>query len=213
MAELTPSLLAANPLKIGNDLENMVKNGVKRLHFDVMDAHFVPNLSFSPALCGAIKRAFPDLTVDAHLMMDNPLSYLRAFTDAKADLIVLHQEVLEDIPGAMASIRALGVRCGLSVKPGTPVETLLPFLDLVDHILIMTVEPGFGGQKFMPDQLKKISALRAAGFTGEIAVDGGVNLENAVDVCRAGGNVLVMGTSYFHADDPAQVARAIKELA
>ena len=212
MAELTPSLLAADLLHIGRDLENMMKNGVNRLHFDVMDAHFVPNLSFSPALCAAIKEAFPSLTVDAHLMMNNPLLYLRDFAMAGAGLIVLHVEVPMSVRATMDSLRSMGVRGGLSVKPRTPVETLMPYLDCLDHILIMTVEPGFGGQKFMPDQLEKIRALRAAGFTGEIAVDGGVNLENAADVCRAGGSVLVMGTSYFHAADPAAVAEAVKEL-
>ena len=213
MIELTPSLLAADLLNLERDIEQMMNDGLNRLHFDVMDAHFVPNMSFSPALCKAIKRRFTDLTVDAHLMMDNPLFYLRPFADAGADLIVLHREALADLPSAMACVQALGMRRGISVKPGTPVEVLLPHLDCFDYILIMTVEPGFGGQKFKPEQLDKIRALRAAGYAGEIAVDGGVTLENAPEVRRAGGSVLVMGTSYFRAPDRARVARAIKELA
>lgn len=213
MADLTPSILAADLLHLGREIEDMLANGISRLHFDVMDAHFVPNLSFSPALCGAIKRQYPQIAVDAHLMMSDPLAYVKAFADAGADLIVLHQEVLPDIPKAMGLIRSLGIRRGISVKPGTPAETLMPYLDCLDYILVMTVEPGFGGQRFMTEQLEKIRALRAAGFAGEIAVDGGVNLKNAAEVCRAGGNVLVMGTSYFQAEDRAIVARAIKELA
>ncbi len=213
MVELTPSLLAADLLYLGRDINRMVKHGLKRLHFDVMDAHFVPNLSFSPALCRAIKARHPRLAVDAHLMLDNPLLYIKDFADAGANLVVLHQEVLADIRQAMALLQSLGVRRGVSVKPATPVTTLLPFLDCLDYILVMTVEPGFGGQAFMTDQLEKIRALRDAGFTGEIAVDGGVNLQNAKDICQAGGNVLVMGTQYFRAKDPAAVAKAIKELA
>ena len=213
MVKLTPSLLAADLLHLGRELEEMQETGVFRLHFDVMDAHFVPNLSFSPALCGAIKRQYPHITLDAHLMMDQPLLYLQAFAEAGADMIVLHREALEDVRPAMDRLRSLGVRRGISVKPGTPAETLFPFLDCVDYILVMTVEPGFGGQTFMTDQLEKIRALRAAGFAGEIAVDGGVNLENAADVCRAGGDVLVMGTNFFRAADRAQVVRAVEELA
>ena len=213
MIKLTPSLLAADLLNLERDIEDMMKNGLTRLHFDVMDAHFVPNMSFSPDLCAAIKKRFPDLTVDAHLMMDNPLFYLRPFAEAGAGMIVLHREAVRDPRSAMTCVQAMGLRRGMSVKPGTPVETLLPYLDCLDYILIMTVEPGFGGQDFMPEQLNKIRALRDAGFAGEIAVDGGVNLQNAVDVRRAGGDVLVMGTCYFKAPDRAAVARAIEELA
>ena len=146
-------------------------------------------------------------------MMDNPEKYLDVFAKAGAHAITLHQEVLADIPAAMQAIRGLGVRCGLSVKPGTPAETLLPYLPLLDQILIMTVEPGFGGQKFMADQVEKIRMLRAAGFEGVIAVDGGVNPDNAPLLAQAGANLLVMGTAFFKAADPAAVAQQIKELA
>ena len=213
MAKLTPSLLAADRLNLGREIEGMMADGLYRLHFDVMDGHFVPNLSFSPTLCEAIRKRYPQVAVDAHLMMDNPEKFIPAFADAGAHLIVLHQEVLPDVRQAMEHLRGLGVRRGISVKPGTPAETLLPFLDCLNYILVMTVEPGFGGQAFMTEQLEKIRALRAAGFTGEIAVDGGVNLQNAADVCRAGGDVLVMGTSYFQAKDRARVAQTIRELA
>ncbi|MDY3279101.1 MAG: ribulose-phosphate 3-epimerase [Eubacteriales bacterium] len=213
MIELAPSLLAADVLRLGDEIARMLDTGVQTLHFDVMDAHFVPNLSFGPDLCKAIHKAFPGCVLDVHLMMDNPEKYLDVFAKAGAHAITLHQEVLADIPAAMQAIRGLGVRCGLSVKPGTPAETLLPYLPLLDQILIMTVEPGFGGQKFMADQLEKIRMLRAAGFGGVIAVDGGVNPDNAPLLAQAGANLLVMGTAFFKAADPAAVGRQIKELA
>ncbi len=213
MIELAPSLLAADVMNLEKEIGAMLDNGVNMLHFDVMDAHFVPNLSFGPSLCKAIKGRFPACRMDVHLMMDNPEKYLSVFADAGAEIITLHQEVLSDSRAAMESIRRLGVKCGLSVKPGTKAETLLPYLDVLDLILIMTVEPGFGGQKFMADQVDKIRLLRAAGFRGDISVDGGVNPENARLLAEAGANVLVMGTAYFKAEDPAGVARAVKELA
>lgn len=213
MIELAPSLLAADALRLGDEIARMLDTGVQTLHFDVMDAHFVPNLSFGPDLCKAIHKAFPGCVLDVHLMMDTPEKYLDVFAKAGAHAITLHQEVLADIPAAMQAIRGLGVRCGLSVKPGTPAETLLPYLPLLDQILIMTVEPGFGGQKFMADQVEKIRMLRAAGFEGVIAVDGGVNPDNAPLLAQAGANLLVMGTAFFKAADPAAVAQQIKELA
>ncbi len=213
MIELAPSLLAADVLRLGDEIARMLDTGVQTLHFDVMDAHFVPNLSFGPDLCKAIHKAFPGCLLDVHLMMDTPEIYLDVFAKAGAHAITLHQEVLADIPAAMQAIRGLGVRCGLSVKPGTPAETLLPYLPLLDQILIMTVEPGFGGQKFMADQVEKIRMLRAAGFEGVIAVDGGVNPDNAPLLAQAGANLLVMGTAFFKAADPAAVAQQIKELA
>ena len=213
MIELAPSLLAADALRLGDEIARMLDTGVQTLHFDVMDAHFVPNLSFGPDLCKAIHKAFPGCVLDVHLMMDNPEKYLDVFAKAGAHAITLHQEVLADIPAAMQAIRGLGVRCGLSVKPGTPAETLLPYLPLLDQILIMTVEPGFGGQKFMADQVEKIRMLRAAGFEGVIAVDGGVSPANAPLLAQAGANLLVMGTAFFKAADPAAVAQQIKELA
>jgi len=213
MIELAPSLLAADLLNLGKDVGNMMNQGVDLLHFDVMDAHFVPNLSFGPAFCKAIHDAYPACRLDVHLMMDNPEKYISVFAKAGAYTITLHQEPLSDITGALELIKKENVRCGLSVKPGTKAETLLPYLDMLDYILIMTVEPGFGGQKFMPEQVEKIRILREAGFKGDISVDGGVNMENAPLLAEAGANVLVMGTAYFKAEDPAKIAQAVKELA
>jgi len=213
MIELAPSLLAADWMHLGREIKSMLENGVTRLHFDVMDAHFVPNLSFGPGLLRSVRRAFPECRLDAHLMMEQPEGYLSVFADAGADIITVHREVLSDPGAVLRKIRGLGVKCGLSVKPGTGADTLLPYLDNVDNLLIMTVEPGFGGQKFMPDMLDKIRLLRKAGYRGDLAVDGGVCLDNARQIVEAGANVLVMGTAYFRAEDPRRVAQAVKELA
>ena len=212
MIELAPSLLAADVMHLGREIEMMLSHQVDLLHFDVMDAHFVPNLSFGPALCQTIHERYPACRLDVHLMMDNPEKYLGAFAKAGAYTLTLHQEVLEEPAAVLDKIKREGMRCGLSVKPGTRAETLLPYLELLDYILIMTVEPGFGGQKFMPEQIGKIKLLRDAGYRGDISVDGGVNLQNAPLLAQAGANVLVMGTAYFRADDPEKVARAVKEL-
>ena len=212
MIKLTPSLLAADLLHLGRGIEMMRRDRLNQLHFDVMDAHFVPNLSFGPDFCQVIHQRHPDMILDVHLMMDNPEQYLEEFARYGASSITLHREIAEDMYGMIQIIRSLGVKCGLSVKPGTSAQTLLPYLDQLDLILIMTVEPGFGGQKFMPEQMEKIRFLRQVGFQGDIAVDGGVNMENAPLLTQAGATLLVMGTSYFHAEDPSRVARFVEGL-
>ena len=211
MIKLTPSLLAADLMNLGRDIDTMLQNGIDQLHFDVMDAHFVPNLSFGPSFLRSIHKNWPEIKVDVHLMMDNPEKYLETFVSYGAYSVTVHEEAAENPLKLIQAIKALRVRCGLSIKPGTGAENLLPWMDQLDQILIMTVEPGFGGQKFMPDQVEKIRFLRKQGFRGDIAVDGGVNLDNAKLLIDAGANLLVMGTAYFRAEDPAQVARRFEE--
>ena len=213
MIKLTPSLLAADLLNLGREIDQMVKNGIDQMHLDVMDAHFVPNLSFGPSFCRAIHRQFPALKIDVHLMMDNPEQYLETFLAYGASSVIVHREVFHDPDAIVRKIHEKGALAGLSIKPATPVKALLHWLDETDIVLIMTVEPGFGGQKFMPDQIEKIRTLRQAGYQGMIAVDGGVNLDNAPLLKEAGANWLIMGTSYFRAEDPASVARKVRELA
>ena len=213
MIKLTPSLLAADLMNLGRDIDGMLSHGVDQLHFDVMDAHFVPNLSFGPSFCRAIHRNYPNLKIDVHLMMDNPEKYLDTFIQYGAYSVTVHREAFEDPRPVLRAIREKGAKCGLSVKPGTPADTRLPYLDETDVILIMTVEPGFGGQKFMPEQVEKIRFLREKGFGGVSAVDGGVSLDNAELLRDAGANWLVMGTAYFRAEDPGAVAAKTKELA
>lgn len=212
MIKLTPSLLAADLMNLGGAVGMMGRDGLDQLHFDVMDAHFVPNLSFGPDFCREIHRQHPEMKIDVHLMMDNPQNYLDEFAQYGASSITVHEEIGGDLAGMIRRVQALQVKAGLSVKPGTGVETLLPYLDNLDLVLIMTVEPGFGGQKFMPEEVEKIRFLRRAGFRGDIAVDGGVSIQNAPLLAEAGATLLVMGTSYFRAEDPSLVARFVKDL-
>lgn len=212
MPELAPSLLAADLMKLGEEIQSAMDCGVKMLHFDVMDAHFVPNLSFGPALCKRIHEAFPQCLLDVHLMMDDPEKYVDAFADAGAYAITVHEEIVGDKQAVLRHIREKGVLCGLSVKPGTDAEALLPYLKEMDLALIMTVEPGFGGQKFMPEQAEKIRWLRRNGFRGEINVDGGVSPANAKMLVEAGATWLVMGTGFFRATDRRAVAESVRGL-
>lgn len=213
MIEIAPSMLAADMLHLEDDLLDLRKNQIKTLHFDVMDAHFVPNLSFGPALCKAVHGAFPEYFLDVHLMMDNPEKLLDSFIRAGASSITVHAEVLDDAKPILGRIKEAGVQCGISVKPGTDVTTICELLPMLDRVLIMTVEPGFGGQKFMESQLEKIVWLRKMGYTGKIAVDGGVNMENMERICSAGADVLVMGTAFFKADDRSAVVQKVKDMA
>lgn len=213
MPELAPSLLAADLMRLGDEIQSMLDCGVRLLHFDVMDAHFVPNLSFGPALCKRVREMFPRCLLDVHLMMDNPEKFIASFAEAGAYAITVHQEIPGDVAAILRDIREKGVRCGLSVKPGTDVRVLEPYLDDMDLALIMTVEPGFGGQKFMPGQAEKIRWLRKNGFRGEINVDGGVSPANAKLLTDAGATWLVMGTGFFKAADRKKVADSIRELA
>ncbi len=212
MIEIAPSMLAADMLHLEEDLLDLRRNQIRVLHFDVMDAHFVPNLSFGPALCKAVHAAFPEYFLDVHLMMDNPEMLLERFINAGASAITVHAEVLEDAKQMLRCIKNAGVQCGISIKPGTDIGTIQELLPLLDRVLVMTVEPGFGGQKFMEDQLQKIVWLRKQGYQGRIAVDGGVNMENIEKIAAAGADVLVMGTAFFKADDRAAVVQKVKGL-
>lgn len=212
MIEIAPSMLAADMLHLEQDLQDLQRYGIKTLHFDVMDAHFVPNLSFGPSLCKAVHEAFPGYFLDVHLMMDNPETLVERFYKAGASAITVHTEVLENALPLLETIKGYGIECGLSVKPGTEIASIARYLQLIDRVLIMTVEPGFGGQKLMEDQLEKITWLRKQGFTGHIAVDGGVNLENMEKVIEAGADVLVMGTAFFRAANRGSVVQKVKEL-
>ena len=212
MIEIAPSVLAADTLRIGEEVQRVLDAGADMLHVDIMDAHFVPNLSYGPDLCRALRRGFPDIRQDVHLMMDNPEHYIEAFTAAGANEITIHVELGEKILQAIEHIRSLGCKAGLSVKPGTPADSLLPYLSLIDLILIMTVEPGFGGQKMMPGQLDKAALLREKGFSGIISADGGIGPDNAEPAIKKGVTRLVMGTSLFHAPDTALTVAKIRAL-
>ena len=212
MVNIAPSMLAADPLNIGRDIQKMVSAGAKIIHIDIMDAHLVPNLSYGPAMVKAIRKGFPDCILDVHLMMDNPAKYVNAFITSGADELTIHAEIDEDIPSIIKEIHSLGAKAGISIKPGTQVSEIVKYLDDVELILIMSVEPGFGGQKMMPDCLLKLRELRDMGFNGILSVDGGINAENAKLAVQHGANRLVMGTALFNSQDPAKIIADIRAL-
>ena len=216
MIKLSPSILSADFARLGEEAAAMHREGADYAHIDVMDGQFVPNLSMGFPVVKALHKS-SDLVLDVHLMIDRPLRYVERFCEAGADILTIHVEAdtEENTLEALRRIRAHGVRPAISVKPKTPAEAVRPYLPLVDLILVMTVEPGFGGQSFMADMMPKLAAIRAmidAERPGcELEVDGGVNLETAKLCKRNGANVLVAGSAFFGAADRAAFAAAIKE--
>ena len=210
--KVAPSILAADPLNLGLDVQRMVDAGTDWLHVDIMDAHFVPNLSFSPALTKALHERFPELPLDVHLMMDNPEKYVDTFIDAGASVLTIHAEIAADVAALLDHIRSRGVMAGLSVKPGTSAEAIRHLLPHADMVLVMTVEPGFGGQAFNPDMLGKLTALREMGYTGLLEADGGVSMGNVATLRAHGLDVAVMGTAMFGSPDPKRDMDAIHAM-
>lgn len=210
--KVAPSILAADPLNMERDVQRMVDAGADWLHVDIMDAHFVPNLSFSPALTAALHKRFPALPLDVHLMMDEPEKYADVFIDAGASVLTIHAEINGSAAALLEHIRSRGVKAGLSVKPGTPAEAIRHLLPHADMVLVMTVEPGFGGQKFNPAMLEKLTALRDMGYTGLLEADGGVSMSNAATLRAHGLDVAVMGTAMFGSPDPKRDMDAIHAL-
>lgn len=207
MIKIAPSILAADPLYLGRDVERAVAAGCDWIHVDVMDAHFVPNLAYTPETVRGI-RAAVSVPIDVHLMMDRPETLLDAFLQAGADNITIHAEIASDIPGLLRHIRESGAAAGIALRPGTPVETILPYIDQTDLILAMTVEPGFGGQELDERVIEKIRAIRDTGYKGEIEADGGIREDNLKLLTDNGLTVAVMGTALFRSDDmKAAVAR------
>ena len=209
---VSPSILAADMLNMERDVQRMIDAGTDWLHVDIMDAHFVPNLSYSPALVAALQKRFPQRPLDVHLMMDNPEKYIGVFCDAGAAVLTIHAEIAADVAALLEEIRARGVKAGLSVKPGTPAEAIRHLLPHADMVLVMTVEPGFGGQKFNADMLGKMDELRQMGYTGLLEADGGLSMKNAATLRAHGLDVAVMGTAMFGSSDPAADMAAIHAL-
>ncbi|MBQ7956520.1 MAG: ribulose-phosphate 3-epimerase [Clostridia bacterium] len=203
MIKISPSMLSCDFSKMGTEAEEIAKSGADMLHLDVMDGHFVPNITFGAPVIKSIRHT-SSIVFDVHLMISDPLKYAEDFVKAGADIVTFHVESDSDIKETIEKIKSLSCKVGLSVKPKTPVEAVYPYLEDIDMVLIMTVEPGFGGQSFMYDQMEKISALkeklRETGKTIDIQVDGGINEETVSVAAKAGANVFVAGSAVFGGD-------------
>lgn len=214
MTYLSPSILSADFANLGQACRQVLDAGADMLHFDVMDGHFVPNISFGVPVLASLHKALPQAFYDVHLMISHPLAYVGAFAKAGASLITFHLESEDDPRAVIDAIHAAGCQAGLSVKPGTPVEEVFPYLDQLELVLVMSVEPGFGGQKFMPVALEKLSALvrecESRGRELYLEVDGGVDARTAPLCTAAGANLLVAGSAVFGAPDPARACALLK---
>ena len=216
MTQLSPSILSADFAYLARDCQAVLDAGADMLHFDVMDGHFVPNISFGLPVLRSLHKALPNALLDVHLMISEPLRYTPEFAKAGADIITFHYECGQ-VAETIAAIKAAGCKAGVSIKPGTPADVLLPYLADLDLILVMSVEPGFGGQKFMPSALDKLRFLREAcsekGLAPYLEVDGGVDLKATGKACvEAGANLLVAGSAVFAAPDPAAAVQAFHTL-
>lgn len=213
---LAPSILAGDHARLGDAAALIARLGIPWVHLDIMDGHFVPNLTFGPETLAALRRSGSKLFFDTHLMLDEPHRYIEAFAKAGANQITIHIEPAYDHAGTLARIRQLGCKCGITLNPGTPVEAVERLLSLVDVVLVMTVQPGFGGQPFRRETLPKVAAIdawrRERGLGFRLEVDGGVDLASAAECRAAGADTFVIGTSFFKAQDQAAFAAAIARL-
>lgn len=214
--EIAPSLLAADFARLGEQIRAVESGGADVLHFDVMDGRFVPNISIGIPVLESIRKA-TRLPLDVHLMIENPEQYIERFVRAGANRVLVHQETTPHLDRALAMVREAGAEAGAVINPSTPVLMLTDVLDLVDTVLVMSVNPGFGGQKYIPRATEKVAELneirvrRKAGF--RIEVDGGIELEHTTELARAGANTFVAGTSIFNTHDPAEAVRKMRAAA
>ncbi len=215
MIKISPSILSADFGNMERDIHGLEKAGAEYVHVDIMDGHFVPNLSMGIPMVSALRK-ITNMVLDVHLMIDRPIRYVERFCEAGADILTVHVEAdtEENTLEALRKIRACGVKAAICVKPKTPAEAVLPYLDLCSLVLVMTVEPGFGGQSFMEDMMPKVAQIRKyineRNPECELEVDGGVNETTGKTCIAAGANVLVAGSAYFKAADPAAFVRSLK---
>ncbi len=214
MKKIAPSILSADFSRLGDEVRAVERSGADVIHVDVMDGHFVPNITIGPLVVQGLKR-LTSLPLDVHLMIENPERYIEAFAQVGSDWITFHAEVCPHPKRMIKKIRQLNVRPGIVLKPATPLKTLFPFLDDLDLVLIMSVNPGFGGQSFIPSTLKKIARLKKLidknQYPIEIEVDGGVKIENIREVSRAGGDVFVVGTGIFKTNNYGETIRKLRQ--
>ena len=207
---IAPSLLSANFGKLSEEIQDVERAGCDCIHVDVMDGHFVPNLTIGPIVVKGIRSATP-LPLDVHLMITDPVKYIPEFIKAGSDWITFHVETLDQVEEGLRLIKAAGKKAGLSLRPGTPIESLRPFLKDLDLVLVMSVEPGFGGQSFMASMMPKIGALRKMGFNNLISVDGGIDPVTAKQALEQGADILVAGSAIFAKTDRAAAIRDFRK--
>lgn len=216
MIKLAPSILSADFARLLEDVKKVEKAGCEYLHIDVMDGHFVPNITLGPGIVKSLRKDV-NMVFDAHLMIENPDNYIKEFADAGCDIIVVHQEACTHLHRTIQNIKSHGIKAGVALNPATPIETIKYVLQDVDMVLLMSVNPGFGGQSYIPGVTEKIKELKALidemNLDIDIEVDGGVKPSNIAEVVNAGANVIVAGSAIFNADDIDEAVKSLRKNA
>lgn len=214
MVKIAPSILSADFSRLGEEIKAAEKAGADLIHIDVMDGHFVPNITIGPLVVKAVKKV-ATIPLDVHLMIESPDRYIKEFADSGADIITVHAEASVHLHRSIQNIKECGVKAAVSINPATPLSSIDFILPLVDMVLLMSVNPGFGGQKFIPEVLPKIKELKKIidenKFKAEIEVDGGVTVDNVAEVHKAGADIVVMGNAFYNSKDYAETVRIVRE--